>query len=342
MIALLHLQLPFDLKFPSDIKFDPPRCEVNGYEIVFEKPVRGNKPQPPNGPESFTIDGKPGLTADVLVIRFRKAEFDRRVDTAMDPPEPLIKEAIRSFIDRLKYVSRASQVQSDPFPQCRFTLSYLNDDESELQPQVGLLRVRIGGRVSFSYLATNSAFWENVWSLPFDFQPPAWHGLLVDARGALPHLGTAVVLAATGLEIFISTVLDRLAGQSVVPKKIWMWINDRGDYRKEPSVDEQYSALLEAFTSHSLKEKAEVWEPFKNLRAARNAFVHQGIPMIGGKELSQEDVVRLIDNADLVVATIREWIPENCRWPNFHIPIQVQISHQVKFDKNIVDRSQSV
>jgi hypothetical protein len=101
--------------------------------------------------------------------------------------------------------------------------------------------------------------------------------LLLDAVGLLPDIGPALVLAATSLETLITDALDELsAGASAVPQSLWMWINDRGDYRKEPSVLEQYDALSKVFTGRSLRDEIELWEA---------PFVHGGKPPIERREV---------------------------------------------------------
>ena len=178
---------------------------------------------------------------------------------------------------------------------------------------------------SWSFISCDPKLWDLLHSLPDDFAAPAWSTLLIDARGALPHVGTAVVLAATALEVLIAELLTKLAAQSTLPKKLWSWVNDRGDWQKEPSVDEQYSVLLEVLTGHSLKEDNGLWEGLKNIRNARNSFVHEGCARIGRNPVTNEDVAALIQKADLIAAKIREWLPENLRWPVFDHTVKLEV-----------------
>lgn len=135
----------------------------------------------------------------------------------------------------------------------------MNDDGSELEKTEGLVRGWGSLRYSVDLIGCSPTVWDLVFSLPDDFEAPAWHTLLVEARGALPHVGTAMVLAATALEVLIAELLNRLVVGSSVPAPLWEWINSRGDWRKEPSVEDQYGAPLQAVCGHTLKEDNAAW-----------------------------------------------------------------------------------
>ena len=89
--------------------------------------------------------------------------------------------------------------------------------------------------------------------LPDDYQPLPWDVLLLDAQAELPKIGTAIVLAATALEVFIAGILDQLAKEKAVPEELWSWISEREDYHQQPTLVEQYNDLLHFFTGHSLR-----------------------------------------------------------------------------------------
>ena len=228
------------------------------------------------------------------------------------------------YLSRLKYVARAPQVHLIKLPECPWSLEYLCDDGTELPQEAGLVRRRGALNFSFPYIACDPALWDHIHSLPPEFEPPAWHTLLVDSRGVLPHVGTAVVLAATALEVLIADVLNHLFDMSEIPEPLWSWINDRSDWQKEPSVEEQYSVLLEGLSGHSLKEDNALWEAFKNLRKARNSFVHEGVPRIGRCVVTSIEALAMIGRADQIAEKVGEWLPEELRWPVFVQPVQVE------------------
>jgi hypothetical protein len=90
----------------------------------------------------------------------------------------------------------------------------------------------------------------------------------------LPEVGPALVLAVTALETLISATLNQLASSANLPSGLWEWINNRGDYRKEPSVEEQFDVLLRVLAGKSLRNQSDLWRGFKDLKEARNSFVH--------------------------------------------------------------------
>ena len=109
------------------------------------------------------------------------------------------------------------------------------------------------------------------------------------------------------------------------PPELWRWINQRGDWLREPTVEEQYDALLKFFTGHSIKEEQRLWESFKNLKATRNSFVHEGIAKIGGAPINIETAQKLIASAYEVISKVKQWIPPELHWPEFKHVIQVEM-----------------
>lgn len=271
------------------------------------------------------MDGVPAFQADALRIDFYKESFNRTTQSPCDPPEDVIRRAINSFLIRLRYVARAAQVR--PLDHLRITwrIRYLNDDETELEIDENLIRGRGGLQFSFSWIGLNKQVWEDVHDLPPDYEPPPWDELLLDAQSDLPRVGPAVVLAATALEVFIARILDGLAELQPMPPELWTWINQRGDCLREPTVEEQYDALLKFFTGHSLKTEAKLWEGFRNLKTARNSFVHEGIAKVGGTPISTETARKLVASASEIVSKVREWLPQELHWPLFKHTIQVEV-----------------
>lgn len=326
MLAKVHILVPFEMTLPLGAEYKVYGYEKDGYQIYFDIPTLSGKPKLPDAPEEVLINGMPSVQADVITLTFKKDHFERGLDSPVDPPALLIDSALNSFLARLKYVSKAPQVKPIEFANSQWHLSYLNDDGTELEKVDGLVRGRGTRSFSFTFLGCDPLLWDHIFNLPEGFIPPPWSLLLIDARGALPHVGTALVLAATALEILIAELLDQLASKTAIPSDLWDWVNDRGHWQKEPSVEEQYDQLLKIMTGHSLKEDGALWEGLKNLRSARNSFVHEGKAKIGGKEVSVSEVLTLIGRAEAIVVKIREWLPEDCRWPLINHTIQIQMS----------------
>lgn len=334
MLAKLHILVPFEMTVPLGAEYKIYGYEEDGYRIHFDVPSTSGKPRPVDSPEEVLINGKTALHADVITIVFQKDQFERGISSSIDPPLPLIQKSLNSFLERLKYVSKAPQVRPLDFEKSQWHLQYLNDDGSELEKAEGQLRGRGTRAFSFSFLGCDPALWDHLFTLPIDFEPPAWHALLVDSRGALPHIGTALVLATTALEILIAEILNQLVKKTSVPPELWDWINGRGNWQKEPSVDEQYDVLLRIMTGHSLKEDNTLWEGLKNLRSARNSFVHEGVAKLGRAKLTVNDVLPMLNRADEIVSKIREWIPEDYRWPVIDHKITIQMSKLIAGTSN--------
>jgi hypothetical protein len=117
-------------------------------------------------------------------------------------------------------------------------------------------------------------------------------------------------------EVFISVLLDRLASRQNLDQTLWEWTKERdGKWLQQPSVEEQFDVLLKYLTGHSLKEEAVLWEAFRNLRSARNSFVHEGEARVGNTALTKDSAAVLVARVNDIVAKVREWIPEEMRWP---------------------------
>jgi hypothetical protein len=330
VLAKLNYRLPFEFAVPVVAEFPIYGFDLNGYSVDIEIPTRSGIPPAVQEHQVF-INEKLAFAADVLTVTFQRDSFNREIDSPIDPPVELINTVLHNFIERFRYVARASKVTHVDFPRGLWTIDYLNDDGSELtpDPERKLVRRRGSQHLHVSCVACDPALWASVFSLPANFQSPGWHSLLLDSHAAIPHVGTAIVLAATALEVFIAGLLDGLVKETVVPKQLWKWIKTRGnDFDKQPSVEEQFDTLLEVITGHSLKEDLGLWEAFQNLKTARNRFVHDGTPRISRNSppVSVGEALELLGQAEAIVAKIREWVPENRRWWPAHTSnIQIKI-----------------
>ncbi len=325
MLARLFVLLPFNLTVPEGQQFPVYEYEDTGYKVRFYPPGRSDRAPPLADQDQITIDNVPAFQGDALRIDFQKDAFDRRSATLYDPPAQIIERAINFFLTRLRHVARAGQVRPLNFSLATWRIQYLNDDETELQKEEGLVRGRGTLQLSISWVALTKKVWDDVFNLPPNYEAPPWEGLLLDATVELPSIGPAIVLAATALEVFISQVLDQLAPMKVTPPELWKWINERGNWLREPTLEEQYDALTKFLTSHSLKEENTLWEAFKNLKDARNSFVHEGIAKIGESPISTETAQKLITSASNIISKIKEWLPKELHWPEFKYELSVKV-----------------
>jgi hypothetical protein len=97
-----------------------------------------------------------------------------------------------------------------------------------------------------------NSLWDRIHELPASYRSTPWDELILDALARLPHVGAAVVLGFSALEVRIEAALNDLARLYGVRPEVWEWINDRGP--KEPAIIEQFDSLLKAVTGRSLKE----------------------------------------------------------------------------------------
>ncbi len=329
MLARLFVLLPFHLTVPEGEKFQIFEYEDSGCKVRVFPPMRSERAPALNGPEQLKIEGVPAFQADVLRIDFAKERFERGTQSPCDPPFDVINRAVNSFLLRLRHVTRAPQVRPLDFPSLTWRLQYLNDDGTEMEKRKDLVRTWGAVQFSFSWIALNKEIWTDIHNLPVDYQPPAWQGLLLDASAQLPSIGPSVVLAATALEVFIAKVLDQLAVAKNAPPDLWQWINQRGDRLREPTVEEQYDALLKHFTGHSLKEEQRLWESFKNLKTARNTFVHEGVAKVGGSAVNREMASALVVLSFEITEKVKAWLPQKLHWPQFRHVVRVEASRQL-------------
>jgi hypothetical protein len=328
MLARLHIALPFAFTVPDGEAYSIYVYEDEGYEIRIYPPKRSDQPSPNTVADGIYIDEKLAFQANGLRIDFRKDDFDRRTGVECDPPYHLMQRTVNFFLRKVRFVTRGFQVTSVNFPQVPWRLRYLNDDETELETVEGLVKERGTIAFSFSWIVITPSIWDDIHRLDVDYAPPEWDSLYLDAVATLPDIGPSIVLAVTSLEVFISHVLDALAIKKVAPPQLWDWINNR-EWLREPTVEEQFDNLLKFLLGSSLKENSTLWEAFKNLKAARNSFVHDGVAQIGKKPVTEDEARRLVEHAAKIISFIRAKLPEELRWPEYQHKINIRIDKKL-------------
>jgi len=329
MIARLLIGTPFVMIVPDNERFNTYTYEDEGYIVTAMPPGRSDLPIHADVPDRLEVNGVPAFPGNALRIDFRKESFDRAKGASIDPPAALIQRTVASLVSRLRYVTRGHQIIPLDFPQCSWEVRYVNDDESELEVDPNVVRAHFGRAWTWSFVGVNPVIWDGVHSLAPDWVPPRWDGILLDATAALPKVGTAIVLAATALEVFVADVLDQLPKDGVIPREMWHWLNHRGDWQKDPSTEDQFDVLLKCFAGHSLKEEPPLWEAFQNIRKARNRFVHEGAAVLGGKPVSHDDAARLIAKANDIIQCIWQWLPADLKWPRFSPTMEMKFEVRV-------------
>lgn len=325
MIARLFVILPFSVTIPEGEQFKIYEYIDDGYKIRFYPLQKSTEPAEQFEYDELRINGISAFQANALRIDFLKDDFERKEGSACDPSYSLISRTVNSFLLRLRFVTRGSKIRPINFPMASWRMQYLNDDESELKEEKGFMRGRGGRKFQFSWITLNSDIWDNLNTLSPDYTPPQWDSLLLDADSALPEVGPAIVLASTALEVFISHILNELAKESSIPADLWDWINNRRFWLKEPDTGEQFDDLLKILLGTSLKENNDLWEGFKNLKDARNSFVHQGEASIGNNPVSDVDARKLVIKAIEIIKFIKEKLPAKLQWPEFKHSLKVEV-----------------
>ncbi|MGW3630607.1 hypothetical protein ACWD7F_10660 [Streptomyces sp. NPDC005122] len=274
--------------------------------------------------EGSKVNGEAAVRCNALEIEFLKSEFDRGVPEnvpgalmATDPPIPLAVNLANNWLTRLRVLSRASQIKPLDITKSIWRLRYLCDDGQLVERSEGKIRELVSAAFTFNAVAMNAELWGAVDALPWGYEPVATDTLLLDAAGAVEDVGPAIVLAFTALETRIGYALDLLSRMNGVSPKVWDWIQDRSDYRKEPSITEKFDSLLRVLTRHSLKQEGKLWEGFQNLRAARNSFAHNGQAIVGKKPVDWQEASRLVALAREIVDWIDGLLPAAERRPKF-------------------------
>jgi hypothetical protein len=90
---------------------------------------------------------------------------------------------------------------------------------------------------------------------------------------------------------------------------VWKWINHREHWTKEPSVSEEFDALLRVFTGRSLKEELRLWKHFTELRKARNSLVHEGNAQVGSVPVTPDKAKELVDAAKEIIYWVEALLP---------------------------------
>jgi hypothetical protein len=325
MIARINLILPFALTIPENEVYNIYTYHYKDYTIKYYPPIKkSDKANSYSNSQAVTINSLKTFNADVFQIDFIKSEFDRRQGSEFDPKQEDISEVVNDLLARMRYVLSASQIRALNFQRLDLQLDYLNDDGTELKKKEGFVRGRGTKNFLFNCIALTKEVWESVHSLEPFKDLPIWKILLLDAQSVLPQIGPAVVLTFTALEVFISKTLDAIAKYNKLDEKLWAWINDRGFFLKEPSIDEQYDFLCKHLIGVTIKEDQKLWVPFKNLQKARNSFAHTGVCKLDGKEINDQEVLEFIIKANEIISVIKNKLPEELHWPEFQHTIYLE------------------
>jgi hypothetical protein len=328
MIARFAVLLPFDLFIIEGDNLPILDLSAPGYQIKFQPlSLYADRPSPTASvfgllssiqharPASFTetvlVGGRRVATVNILVLDFIKPDFDRHPDATADPPPTFAFEMANALLARIRIHSRAFQIRSLQMDRDPWRISYLTDDGQPVTVEEGKIQGRGLSFVRVGVETVTAAAVEMAATQTAELH--SWDQLLLDSYALLPDIGSAVVMASAALETYIQWALDVLHRERPLPTGLWEWINDRGFWIKEPSVEEQFDVLLRVFTGRSLKEETQLWDRFKELRKAKNALTHEGAAMLGGKLVDAGKAHELVDNADKIIKWVESLLPEGLK-----------------------------
>jgi hypothetical protein len=287
--------------------------------------------EPQTASNHVVIDGSPTVPADLIRIDVKASDFNRirtMDETFCDPHPDFLFTLLNSYLSRIRTVTRSPTIRLLDPQSVPWKIEYLDDSRSELPSTETLVRQRACWNQKLTLSAIPPNCWDPIRDLPPLFVPARYDVLILDAYAALPDTGAAVVLSFAALETLIAAALKRLASTSTtVPERLWEWINDRGDWRKEPSVAEQFDVLLQVLCSKSLKDDPRLWDGFKNLKGARDSFVHEGVAAIGKSrvEVTGGQARDLVNLADDIIQYVEALLPLESRMPRYRGNVDIKM-----------------
>jgi len=338
MIARARVLLPKTVLVPLE-EPDPVDLDLGAYRAKLFRPYRSEladvaeelplserprllrRAEAPTQP-LIRMNDEQVVAADVIQVDFSAEDFDRRLGTSNDPPVSLLFEVVNGFLARYRTLARGFQITALAPINTMWRIEYLNDDGSDLEPQEGLARALVGASFTVELMGLPNSLWDRIHELPANYRSTPWDELILDALARLPHVGAAVVLGFSALEVRIEAALNDLARLYGVRPEVWEWINDRGP--KEPAILEQFDSLLTAVTGRSLKEDNRLWDGFQNLRKARNSFVHDGIAVLGGIPVAPPRATELLQLAGEIIDWVDELLPEALRRPRHDVEMRFE------------------
>ena len=273
-------------------------------------------PAPPSPIPALTVDDKPAILANLLIVDFIRDRFERRRDAPpdqpRDPPFELAVAAANEVLRRIRLLTRASNARLLNSADVLWLLRYLNADETPVDDDPRLYREQWVSLHDWKLAGITPRLWQAVSEIQAEPVARVWEALLLDADALFSEVGVAIILAHSALETFSRATLDRLARSSPTPSKLWGFFFQR---RREPPMEAQLDVLLEVFTGRSLKERNDLWMAFKKLQEARNSFAHRGEAQIDGQSVTRHELSLMLSATRDTIDWIETFLPLEWRRP---------------------------
>jgi hypothetical protein len=239
------------------------------------------------------------------VFEFTAEDFERTKDHLLKN-WPLIKAVYKvanDFLARLRAYARLPQIRALVPAHDSWQVEFLTDDRHLLPEEDGKLRMMRNSSLEVGVFAFKADAIKTViekWAAP---EPYIWDQLLLDAHSLWPNVGSSIVTAFAALETFIAWALENLQSTNhAFPDEVWKWIINRGNFIKDPSVEEQCDALLSILAAKSLQSDQGLWTTFKEIKDARNSLAHEGLAKLrNGTPVDAPKARMLIDRAARII-----------------------------------------
>ena len=255
-----------------------------------------------------TFGDRPAQLANALELIFRRAESDRSSADRFDPSDAEIFGIVNQVLGRLRVLVQAPGIRELGPESAIWERQYLDDDGAELQPVPGMFR-RVGrGERRTETIPITSWVWSDLAEDKSELPVPIWERFLLDAFSLLPDIPPALSLAHSAIELRIESALAWLAGDRGISAELWTWINNRGDFRKDPSVKDRLDGLLMGVCGRSLKSESNLWQAYEGLRKARNKSTHEG-----ATDMTEADARTLLQGARAIIDWIESLLPPELR-----------------------------
>ena len=235
MLGRFYIHIPFRLYMQSDLVLRSLEMEREGYSVrihplqqsqitpseinvidclSFTDAIEKLKPAaPPVISDRMLIDKKSAINLNMMVIDFKKDDFDRRQcvpHVQADPPIALVFSIANNILINLRMLARGHEIKAISDRSTFWRVEYRSDDEQKLPRIDGLFRNAFGGAFKGTLAALTPTLWNRLCELPDDFVAQTWDALLLDAEALLPDAGPAIAVANAALETFILWVLNHL------------------------------------------------------------------------------------------------------------------------------------
>lgn len=308
MIARFIFELPTSINIRPSDSLPPLSITYKNTPCLVYAPYQlshsGQGPTDTPAPDVLYVDGEVTYLANVLQVDVM-GDFDRSEKSKVGPEYDIALEAAQKMVELFRSLVR-SPFMAPPDKRLGWRVRYLKDDGTEFEYTAGLVR----GRGTHIMLQG-----ERAW-----LSPEIWSALSLEARDAVPqsdalmldalnlllmrHMGAAIVMAYTAIEVRIGTALELLAKRNpgIIGTSFWAWLNNR---RNEPSVEDELTDILNMLSGRSLKQESALWTAYCELRKARNSFAHEGNPVLpGGAGVTSQKALELLSSAQQIV----DWI----------------------------------